>query len=104
MNTETHHDMHVETEFAEIVIGGTKLQAHIEGTVEFIFMREVEGGIGDRMEHATRGSEEVTIYSVELTVSLGYYDGESYCFTTTSIDFYEEHFGELNIEDVIGYM
>jgi hypothetical protein len=108
MNTETHHDMHVETEFAEIIIGGTKLMAHIEGTIEFTFMREVEGGIGDRMEDATPGSQEVLLDTVDLDVYLSVLSPidvfDEIHFKSTSLDFYEEHFGELELEDVIGYV
>lgn len=98
--TITHGEMSVDKDWTKIAIGGTELGAYIEGTINFTFQREQEGGIGDRMENAVRGSEEVTIDSVDLTVTLN----DTLTFKTTSIDFYEEHFGELECEDVVGYI
>ena len=82
------------------LFGMPGIPASIQGTIDFTFTREQNGGIGDRMENAIRGSEEVTIDSVDLTVTLN----DTLTFKTTSIDFYEEHFGELEVEDVVGYV
>jgi hypothetical protein len=104
--TITHGEMSVEKDETKITIGGTKIEASIEGIINFTFLREQEGGIGDRMENATPGSEEITIDSVDLTVTL-YEPTENapyIQFETTSIDFYEEHFGELECEDIVGYI
>ena len=85
-----------------ITIADVKVGACIEAVVHFTFLREQD----DRMENAIRGSEEVTIDSVYLTVTL-YVPGANapyIQFVSTSIDFYEEHFGELEVEDVVGYV
>ena len=105
MKTITSETMSVDS-VTTITIADVKVGACIEAVVHFTFLLEQDGGIGDRMENAIRGSEEVTIDSVDLTITL-YVPGANaphIQFVSTSIDFYEEHFGELEVEDVVGYV
>tara|TARA_R110000824_G_scaffold6213_2_gene28746 strand:- start:4357 stop:4668 length:312 start_codon:yes stop_codon:yes gene_type:complete len=86
-----------------IEIAGAKIPATIEGDISFTYTEYPAQGMGGRMEDAVDSDEEVELDDVELTVTLRPEGAESIDFKTTCTDFYEEHFGELDCEDVIGY-
>ena len=93
---------------AEIIIGDTILIACIEGELHFTYTHHPAQNMGGRMEDAIPSDEEVVLDEVELTVTLygsALGNDEEHCiqFITSSIEFYEEHFGELDCMDVIGY-
>ena len=87
-------------------IGGTKIPMSIEGEVEYTHTHYPAQGMSGRMEDAIPSSDEITLDSVDLTVTLfgesTPFDGyPNYIqFKTNSIEFYEKHFGVLESEDV----
>ena len=91
----------------ELVIGGTKLLGYVQATVYFDYTEYPEirypGGAGEPPYDVA----EIT--SVKLTVTLygsALGNDEEHCiqFVTNSIEFYEEHFGEIDIDEVFGYV
>lgn len=115
MSVQTCSTMPVSNECTSIRIGGTKIPMSIEGEIFFTHTYYPAKNMQGRMEDAEPSDEEVTLDEVDLTVTLwGLPDGdgntlhmryEEHCviFKTNSIEFYEEHFGELDCMDVIGY-
>ena len=111
MSEQTCSSKPVLLEHAEIVIGGTKIPAFIEGEIHFTYTHYPAQNMGGRMEDAIPSDEEVVLDEVELTVMLlgksvekcveGYHGDIT--FVTNCKEFYEEHFGELDCMDVIGY-
>ena len=86
-----------------IEIAMAMIPATIEGDISFTYTEYPAQNMSGRMEDAVDSDEEVELDEVELTVAL-FNGDESIDFKTTCTDFYEEHFGELDCEDVIGYI
>ena len=85
-----------------IEIAMAMIPATIEGEISFTYTEYPAQNMGGRMEDAIPSDQEVELDEVELTVTLC--DGvRHFRFATTDVDFYEEHFGELDCQDVIGY-
>ena len=109
MSETTCSTMPVSNDCSSVKIGDTRIDASIEGEVHFTYTHYPAQNMGGRMEDAIPSDEEVVLDEVHLTVTLwGHPDGgddEEHCikFETNSIEFYEEHFGELDCVDVIGY-
>ena len=108
MSEVTNGTEYVTLENKDIEIGGTKIPMHIEGEIEYTYTYHPAQGMSGRMEDAIPSDEEITLDSVDLTVTL-YGKSVEKCvegnhgdiqFKTTSIDFYNEHFGELHSDDV----
>ena len=86
-----------------ITIGDVKLPANLEGEVHFTYTHHPAQNMGGRMEDAIPSDEEVVLDEVELTVEVWSSPKEHIKFVSSSTEFYEEHFGELDCMDVIGY-
>jgi len=91
-----------------IVIAGAKIPATIEGDISFTYTEHPAQNMGGRMEDAIPSDQEVELDEVELTVTLfgstlGNDEEHGIQFVTNCTDFYVEHFGELECQDVIGY-
>ena len=107
MSEITCSTMGVHLENGEIEIGGTKIPMVIEGEVYFTHTHYPAKNMHGRMEDAEPSHDEVELDEVELTVTLfgksmekcveGYHGDIQ--FKTNSIEFYEEHFGVLSVED-----
>ena len=109
MSIETCSTMPVFLEEVSIEIGGTKLPATSEGEVHFTHTYYPARNMHGRMEDAEPSHEEVELDEVELTITLygsALGSDEEHCiqFVTNQIEFYEEHFGHLDCEDVNGYI
>ena len=103
MSEQTCSTMPVFNDNAEIIIGDTKLIACIEGELHFTYTHHPAQNMGGRMEDAIPSDEEVVLDEVELTVTIAQGKTNFIRFKTNSTEFYEEHFGELDCMDVIGY-
>ena len=86
-----------------IEIAGAKIPATTEGDISFTYTEYPAQNMSGRMEDAIPSDGEVELDGVELTVTLYCGDAMHIRFETTCTDFYEEHFGELECDDVIGY-
>ena len=108
MSEVTSGTEYVENDKAVIEIGGTLVPAYIVGEIEYTYTYYPAEGMGGRMEDAIPSSDEITLDSVDLIVTIyGVEDLEALTakegqvqFRTTSIDFYEKHFGVLHSMDV----
>tara|TARA_R100001594_G_scaffold106361_1_gene140836 strand:+ start:230 stop:544 length:315 start_codon:yes stop_codon:yes gene_type:complete len=102
MSQVTSGTEYVENDKAEIEVGGTKLKAYIEGEIEYTYTYYPAEGMSGRMEDAIPSSDEITLDSVDLTVTLYGHtdDGSEIKFMSNCQEFYIEHFGELESSDV----
>ena len=109
MSEVTNGTKYVEKENATVVIGGTEIHAYIEGEVDYTYTYYPAQDMGGRMEDAVSSDEKIELNSVDLTVTL-YGKSIEKCveghhsdiqFKSTSIEFYIEHFGELESCDVL---
>ena len=111
MSEQTCSTMPVYLDNASIEIGGRKIPVTIEGEVNFTYTYYPAQNMSGRMEDAIPSDSEVTLDEVDLNVTLhGVRDTDAPTasegqiqFTTNSIEFYDEHFGELDCTDVAGY-
>ena len=108
MSEVTNGTEYVENDKAVIEIGGTLVPAYIDGEIEYTYTYYPAEGMSGRMEDAIPSSDEITLDSVDLIVTIyGVEDLDALTakqgqvqFRTTSIDFYEKHFGVLHSMDV----
>ena len=102
MSEVTNGTKCVENDNATIVIGGTTLNAHIEGEISYTYTYYPEYYGYRGMEDAEPSSEEITLDSVDLIVTIFGHtdDGSEIKFMSNCQEFYIEHFGELESSDV----
>ena len=86
-----------------IKIGGVELQCHIEADVTVTYEKWHDYTGSGSMEEAELGSEEGSLDSVEMEVTIANKaDTQFVTFKSTDTNFFEEHFGDIEPSDLIG--